>query len=173
MASGCACCAETEASEESRLRRRDGREESCGESSWKKCCGDGGPRRASGAGRRLRWRRPWSGSRRSRSARQRERIWMNSGAARFTTISGKAGARLYTQADLPEDWSEEKYLGYPGEAALHARDSCHGIPRKAVDDAAVLGICLAGGDQRALPVSAGAWGRWTVGGLRPANTDGL
>jgi methylmalonyl-CoA mutase N-terminal domain/subunit len=22
--------------------------------------------------------------------------------------------RLYTQADLPEDWSEEKYLGYPG-----------------------------------------------------------
>ena len=24
--------------------------------------------------------------------------------------------RLYTQADLPEDWSEEKYLGYPGEA---------------------------------------------------------
>ncbi len=24
--------------------------------------------------------------------------------------------RLYTKADLPEDWSEEKYLGYPGEA---------------------------------------------------------
>ena len=23
--------------------------------------------------------------------------------------------RLYTQADLPEDWSEEKYLGYPGQ----------------------------------------------------------
>jgi methylmalonyl-CoA mutase N-terminal domain/subunit len=39
-----------------------------------------------------------------------------SGAARFTTISGRPIRRLYTQADLPADWSEEKYLGYPGEA---------------------------------------------------------
>ena len=38
------------------------------------------------------------------------------GAARFTTISGAPIRRLYTQADLPQDWSEEKYLGYPGEA---------------------------------------------------------
>ncbi len=38
------------------------------------------------------------------------------GAARFTTISGTPVRRLYTQADLPEDWSEEQYLGYPGEA---------------------------------------------------------
>jgi methylmalonyl-CoA mutase, N-terminal domain len=38
------------------------------------------------------------------------------GHARFTTISGVPIRRLYTQADLPEDWSEEKYLGYPGEA---------------------------------------------------------
>src|ERR1700694_2978268 len=36
------------------------------------------------------------------------------GTARFTTISGRPIRRLYTQADLPEDWSEEKYLGYPG-----------------------------------------------------------
>ena len=36
------------------------------------------------------------------------------GHARFTTISGVPVRRLYTQADLPEDWSEEKYLGYPG-----------------------------------------------------------
>jgi methylmalonyl-CoA mutase N-terminal domain/subunit len=36
------------------------------------------------------------------------------GNARFTTISGMPIRRLYTQADLPEDWSEEKYLGYPG-----------------------------------------------------------
>lgn len=39
-----------------------------------------------------------------------------SGAARFTTISNRPIRRLYTQADLPEDWSEEKYLGFPGEA---------------------------------------------------------
>jgi methylmalonyl-CoA mutase N-terminal domain/subunit len=38
------------------------------------------------------------------------------GAARFTTISGRPIRGLYTRADLPEDWSEEKYLGYPGEA---------------------------------------------------------
>jgi methylmalonyl-CoA mutase, N-terminal domain len=38
------------------------------------------------------------------------------GAARFTTISGRPIRRLYTRADLPEDWSEETYLGYPGEA---------------------------------------------------------
>ncbi len=37
------------------------------------------------------------------------------GNARFTTISGVPIRRLYTEADLPSDWSEEKYLGYPGE----------------------------------------------------------
>src|SRR3981081_2730828 len=37
------------------------------------------------------------------------------GHARFTTISGVPIRRLYTEADLPEDWSAEKYLGYPGE----------------------------------------------------------
>ncbi len=37
------------------------------------------------------------------------------GNARFTTISGVPIRRLYTQADLPGDWSEESYLGYPGE----------------------------------------------------------
>jgi methylmalonyl-CoA mutase, N-terminal domain len=37
------------------------------------------------------------------------------GNAQFTTISGIPIRRLYTQADLPEDWSEEEYLGYPGE----------------------------------------------------------
>ena len=37
------------------------------------------------------------------------------GHARFTTISGVPVRRLYTQADLPADWSEEKYLGYPGQ----------------------------------------------------------
>src|SRR3984893_4229250 len=35
------------------------------------------------------------------------------GHARFTTISGVPVRRLYTEADLPEDWRPEKYLGYP------------------------------------------------------------
>ena len=34
---------------------------------------------------------------------------------RFTTISGLPIRRLYTQADLPEDWSYDKYLNYPGQ----------------------------------------------------------
>jgi methylmalonyl-CoA mutase N-terminal domain/subunit len=38
------------------------------------------------------------------------------GNARFTTISGMPVRRLYTQADLPEDWGADKYLGHPGQA---------------------------------------------------------
>ena len=37
------------------------------------------------------------------------------GNARFTTISGMPIRRLYTQADLPEDWTTERHLGHPGE----------------------------------------------------------
>src|SRR5690349_18548840 len=37
------------------------------------------------------------------------------GQARFTTVSLDPVRRLYTQADLPEDWNYEKYLGYPGQ----------------------------------------------------------
>ena len=37
------------------------------------------------------------------------------GHARFTTISGVPVRRLYTQADLPEDWNYDRYLGYPGQ----------------------------------------------------------
>jgi methylmalonyl-CoA mutase N-terminal domain/subunit len=36
------------------------------------------------------------------------------GHGRFTTISGVPVRRLYTQADLPEDWNE-RYLGQPGQ----------------------------------------------------------
>jgi methylmalonyl-CoA mutase N-terminal domain/subunit len=37
------------------------------------------------------------------------------GQARFTTISGVPVRRLYTPADLPEDWAYDGYLGYPGQ----------------------------------------------------------
>ena len=37
------------------------------------------------------------------------------GNARFTTISGMPVRRLYTQADLPADWSYDQYLNYPGQ----------------------------------------------------------
>src|SRR3954462_10388623 len=38
------------------------------------------------------------------------------GHARFTTVSLAPVRRLYTEADLPEDWNYEQYLGYPGQA---------------------------------------------------------
>ena len=38
------------------------------------------------------------------------------GHARYTTISGEPIKRLYTHADLPEDWEYARYLGYPGHA---------------------------------------------------------
>ncbi len=37
------------------------------------------------------------------------------GNARFSTISNVPIRRLYTPADLPSDWSYDKYLGYPGQ----------------------------------------------------------
>lgn len=37
------------------------------------------------------------------------------GHARFTTVSGVPIRRLYTQADLPADWDQDQYLGYPGQ----------------------------------------------------------
>src|ERR1043165_9823513 len=44
------------------------------------------------------------------------------GHARFTTISGVPIRRLYTQADLPEDWGYDQYLGWPGQPP-YARDT--------------------------------------------------
>jgi methylmalonyl-CoA mutase N-terminal domain/subunit len=37
------------------------------------------------------------------------------GRARYTTISGYPVRRFYSQADLPEDWKYDDYLGYPGQ----------------------------------------------------------
>src|SRR5215471_14185792 len=37
------------------------------------------------------------------------------GHARFTTISGMPIRRLYTPADLPDDWSYDQYMSYPGQ----------------------------------------------------------
>jgi len=80
------------------------------------------------------------------------------GAARFTTISGVPIRRLYTQADLPEDWSYDSYLNYPGQPPY-----TRGIHALAI--AARCGRCgslrlrLAGGDEPALQISAGARGQ--------------
>ena len=41
---------------------------------------------------------------------------MRTGMLGYSTISDVPIRRLYTPADLPEDWSYDKYLGYPGQA---------------------------------------------------------
>ena len=66
-----------------------------------------GPKRRS----RLRWRK----LRRSPSARPPGINLDEYGDARFTTISGLPIRRLYTPADLPEDWNYDQYLNYPGQ----------------------------------------------------------
>jgi methylmalonyl-CoA mutase N-terminal domain/subunit len=38
------------------------------------------------------------------------------GNARFSTVSNVPIRRLYTEADLPQDWNYDNYLGYPGQA---------------------------------------------------------
>src|SRR5580658_9446450 len=38
------------------------------------------------------------------------------GDARYTTVSGLPIRRLYTPADLPEDWKYDEYLNYPGQS---------------------------------------------------------
>ncbi|MGH9649883.1 MAG: methylmalonyl-CoA mutase family protein, partial [Terriglobales bacterium] len=38
-----------------------------------------------------------------------------SGHARFSTISNAPIRRLYTAADLPEDWNHDEYLNHPGQ----------------------------------------------------------
>src|SRR5437016_6595927 len=37
------------------------------------------------------------------------------GHARYSTISNLPIRRLYTPADLPEDWSYDQHLGYPAQ----------------------------------------------------------
>ena len=139
----------------------------------RKCCGDGVRARASAAGPRLPWRRRWHAQPEKPIGAATGTNLDEDGGARFTTISGRPIRRLYTQADLPEDWSEEKYLGYPGEAPYTRGIHATGYRGKVVDDAAVFRLRLAGGDQPALQISARAWWQRALGSLRFAYADGL
>ena len=88
------------------------------------------------------------------------------GHARFTTISGVPIRRLYTEADLPEDWDYEKYLGYPGRTAVYPRHPRHGISRQAFHHAPILRVSL----RRKKPTSATAicWNRAAAGFQSPS-----
>src|SRR5262245_21541639 len=52
------------------------------------------------------------------------------GHARFTTVSLAPVRRLYTQADLPEDWDYDQYLGYPRQPPYTRRSHASGYRRK-------------------------------------------
>ena len=79
------------------------------------CLKDAIPPRAKKTGRKKPFSRLWKKPRKNPSAQPPAPICDEHGHARFTTISGTPVRRLYTPADLPEDWSAEKYLGYPGQ----------------------------------------------------------
>ncbi len=93
--------------------------------------------------------------------------------ARYTTISGMPIRRLYTPADLPADWSDDRLSELSRSAALHPRHSRFRLSRQDVDDAAVLRLRFAGGDQPALQVPARTWRSGTFRRLRSADADGL
>ena len=64
-------------------------------------------------------------------------------------------------------------LGLPGRAAVHPRAVPVDVPRAAVDDAPVRRVRFAGGDERALPLPAGARADGAVGRVRPADAARL
>ncbi len=103
----------------------------------------------------------------------REPTSTNSGKARFTTVSGEAGAAALHAGRSARRLELRAISGLSGPAALYARNSCHRLPRQTLDHASVLRLCLSGRDERALQVPAGAWRRRPFRGLRPAHADGL
>ena len=58
-------------------------------------------------------------------------------------------------------------------ATVHPRPVSHDVPGTALDDAAVRGVRIAGGDERAVPVPARAGPDRAVRGVRPADAAGL
>ena len=67
----------------------------------------------------------------------------------------------------------ERDLGAPGEFPFTRGVYRVDVSGPAVDDAAVRGVRDGGGDERAVPVSAGAWADGVVDGVRHADADGL
>ncbi len=93
------------------------------------------------------------------------------GSARFTTVSGYPVQRLYTEADLPEEWAarQAEYLGAPGRASLHARNSRQRLPGQVVVDAPVLRLRFSRRNQSPLQIPAGQWRQRAFGGIRSAD----
>ena len=92
-------------------------------------------------------------------------------AASFTTISGRPIERLYTADQLP-GFSYDRELADPGAYPVHARHPSERLSRQGVDDAAVLGVRDARGDQRALQAPAGGRRHGSERRVRPADADG-
>ena len=94
------------------------------------------------------------------------------GQARFTTVSGVPVRRLYTPADLPEDWSHEKYLGFPGQPPFTRGIHATGYRGK-MFTMRQFSVRIAGGDQPAVQVFTEEWRKRAFRRLRFAHPDGL
>ena len=95
------------------------------------------------------------------------------GHARFTTISSVPVRRLYTRADLPDDWSAEKYLGYPGQAPFTRGIHASGYRGKLFTMRQFSGFASPEETNQRYKYLLESGGGGSVGGLRSAHADGL
>ena len=95
------------------------------------------------------------------------------GHARFTTISGVPVRRLYTQADLPEDWSAEKYLGYPGQPPFTRGIHASGYRGKLFTMRQFSGFASPEETNQRYKYLLEQRRQRTLGSLRPAHAHGL
>ena len=89
----------------------------------------------------------------------------------FSTISGLENEPLYTLRVRRHRPRPRPRL--PGRLPVHARGVPVDVPREALDDAAVRRLRDRRGDERALPLPAGARTDRPLDGLRHADADGL
>ena len=92
--------------------------------------------------------------------------------ALFAGSSGAPTERVATPADVADlDYLARSRV--PGRVPVHARRPADDVPRAALDDAAVRGVRLGGGDQPALPLPPRPGPDRAQRGVRPADPDGL
>ena len=85
----------------------------------------------------------------------------------------RAADRARLRAGAPARVGPAERLGAPGRLPVHPRRAPHDVRRPPLDDAAVRRVRHRARVQRPLPPARGGRHRRAVGGLRPADADGL
>ena len=124
-------------------------------------------------GPKLRWRRHSNNILSAPREDRRGLISTNTVAPVFQPSAIGPSAACILPRTCPPTGITKKYLGYPGEAPYTRGIHATGYRGKPWTIEAVFGICLSGGDERALPVSAERRRKWSLGRLRSTNPDGI